>query len=51
MHLKIKTKFQEFPVAWQVKDTVLSPLWLRSLLYHDFNPWPRNFCMMQELPN
>ena len=25
----------------QVKDLVLSLLWLRSLLWHEFNPWPQ----------
>ena len=28
-------------MAYQLKD----PLWLRSLLWHGFSPWPRNFCM------
>ena len=27
-----------------VKDP-LSLLWLESLLWHGFDPWPRNFCM------
>ena len=27
-----------------VKDLVLSLLWLRSLLWCRFNPWPGNFC-------
>ena len=27
-------------MAQQVKDLVLSPLWLKSLLWHAFNPWP-----------
>ena len=26
-----------------VKDLVLSLLWLGSLLWHEFNSWPRNF--------
>ena len=30
-------------VAQQVKDLALSLLWLRSLLWHWFNPLPRNF--------
>ena len=29
----------------QIKDMVLSLLWLRSLLWHGYNSWPRNFCM------
>ena len=34
----------------QVKDMVLSLLWLRLLLWHRFDPWPRNFHMPGELP-
>ena len=30
-------------MAQQVKDPVLSLLWLRSLLWHEFDPCPRNF--------
>ena len=33
-----------------VKDPVLSPQQLRSLLCHGFDPWPRNFHMMWEQP-
>ena len=29
----------------QVKDLVLSLLWLRSQLWHRFDPWPWNFHM------
>ena len=29
----------------QVKDLVLSLLWLRSKLWHRFDPWPWNFHM------
>ena len=32
---------QEFPGGLVVKDLALSLLWLR------FDPWPRNFCMLQ----
>ena len=32
-------------VAQWVKDHALTPQWLRSLLWHGFNPWPKNFCM------
>ena len=32
-------------VAQQVKDQALSLLWLRSQLWHRFDPWPRNFHM------
>ena len=31
-----------------VKDTTLSLLW--SLLWHEFDPWARNFCMPQAWP-
>ena len=30
-------------VAQWVKDLALSLLWLWSLLWHEFDPWPRNF--------
>ena len=30
-------------VAQEVKDPALSLLWLRSLLWHGFDPCPRNF--------
>ena len=26
----------------------LSLLWLRSLLWYGFNPWPGNICMLQK---
>ena len=32
-------------VQW-VKDSALSLLWLRSLLWHRFDPWPGNFRML-----
>ena len=32
-------------MAQQVKDPVLSLLWLGSLPWCGFNPWPNNFCM------
>ena len=32
-------------MAQRVKDLVLSLQWLRSLLWHRFQPWPRNFHM------
>ena len=37
-------------VAQQIKDLVLSLLWLRSLLWHRFDPWPRKFCMLWVWP-
>ena len=30
----------------QVKDLVLPLLWLKSLLWYEFDPWPRNFHML-----
>ena len=32
-------------LAQWVKNSVLSLLWLGSLLWHRFDSWPRNFCM------
>ena len=32
-------------MARQVKDLVLSRLWLGSLFWLRFSPWPRNFCL------
>ena len=37
--------FLELSLVQQVKDPELSLQWLRSLLWHRFDPWPRNFCM------
>ena len=35
------------PMGFQwVKDLVLSLQWLRSLLWHRFDPWPGNFHML-----
>ena len=36
-------------VQW-VKDLVVSLQWLGSLLWHGFDPWPRNFCMPRVWP-
>ena len=38
-------KSQSSLVAQQVKDLGLSLLWLRSLLWHGFDPWLSNFHM------
>ena len=40
----------EFPGGPGVKDSALSPLWLRLLLWLGFDPWPRNFGMLQAQP-
>ena len=37
-------------VAQWVKDPTLPLLWLRSLLWHRFDSWPWNFCMLQGWP-
>ena len=37
-------------VAQWVKDLVLSLVWLGLLLWHRFNPWLWNFCMLWVLP-
>ena len=34
-------------VGLVIKDPALSLLWLGSLLWRGFSPWPGNFCMMQ----
>ena len=34
-------------MAYQVKDPVLSLLWLRPLLWCGFDPWPGNFRMLR----
>ena len=34
-------------MAQLVKDLVLSQQWLGLLLWHGFDPWPRNFHMLQ----
>lgn len=37
-------------MAQQVKDLVLLPLWLQSLLLCRFHSWPRNFSMLPVWP-
>ena len=37
-------------VAQQVKDEALSLLWLRSLLWYPFNPWPQKSRMLWVWP-
>ena len=34
-------------MAQRVKDPALSLLWLGSLLWDKFDPWPRNFLLPQ----
>ena len=48
---KKKTSVVEFPAGLAVKDPALSLLWFGSLLWHGFNPWPRNFHVLWEQPN
>ena len=38
-------KHLEFPGGLVVKDLMLSLLWLRSLPWCGFDPWPENFHM------
>ena len=45
-----KTETQQRLVEQGVKDPVLSLQWLRLLLWHGFDPWPRNFYMPQVWP-
>ena len=44
--LSIEEIVLEFPGGLEVKDLALSLLWLRLLLWHRFDPWPRNFRML-----
>ena len=41
---------KEFSYEEWVKDLVLSLQWLGLLLGHRFNPWPKNFHMLQVWP-
>ena len=34
----------------QVKDLALSLLWIRLLLWPEFDPWPKNFHVLQVWP-
>ena len=38
---------REFPGGLVVNDLVVSLLWLRSLRWCSFDPWPGNFCIPQ----
>ena len=43
-------KKRKYGVTWwlsRLKILALSLLWLRLLLWCRFDPWPRNFCMLQ----
>ena len=37
-------------MVWWIWDPALSLLCLGSLLWHQFDPWPGNFCMQQMQP-
>ena len=50
VRLGIVNAFLEFVGALAVKDLVLSLLWLGSLLWCRFDPWPGNFCMQRAQP-
>ena len=43
--LKKETQLWEFPGGLVVKDLLTS-----SLLWHESDPWPGNFCMLQAQP-
>ena len=43
----LSSTLPESQVQW-VKDLALSLQWLGSLLWHGFNPWLRNFYVLQE---
>ena len=38
-------------MAEQIKYLGLPLQWPRSLVWHGFDPWPRNFHMLQTWPN
>ena len=40
-----KLSIVKFPGAWWVKALAFSLLWLGSLTWYGFNPWPRDFFM------
>ena len=40
----------EFPCGTVGKDLALSLQQLESLLWHEFDPWPRKFHMLQVQP-
>ena len=44
---KKKKKKKKFLMGLAVKDPALFLLWLWSLLWFGFDPWPKNFCMPQ----
>ena len=46
----VERSCEEFPGSLEAEDPVLSLLWIRSLLWPRFNPWQRNFCMLQAWP-
>ena len=53
LNKKFNPKFhlnRSFLVVQWVKDLALSMLWPRLQLGHDFDPWPRNFCMLSVWP-
>ena len=46
----IKIVYGSSLVAEWVKDPALLLMWLEPLLWHGFNPWPRNFLMPRMWP-
>ena len=45
-----KGHFLEFPGGLVVKHSALSLLWLGLLLWHGFDPWPGNLCLLRVQP-
>ena len=45
-----RLSLSEFAGGPEVKDPALSLLWLGSLLWHGFDPWCGNFCVLQAWP-
>ena len=51
MHLDLKDVRCGYSlVVKQVKNQALLLQWLWSLLWYEFSPWPRNFCMLWVQP-
>ena len=46
----VKVIVEEFPGGLVVKDLALSLLWLRSPLWHRFDPWPGKFHILSGQP-
>ena len=49
LHAAESTSWSSLVAQW-VKDLALSLLWLGSLMWCGFHPWPGNFCTLWEQP-